>query len=130
MGKGRRSRAAALSDPRSAGGDVAGPGGPAQQNSVVVDTTRAVLLDGSTGVVVHLQRAGQAEDAYGLMLEGRINKTIERSRVLYLTDLEGLAKVAAECVSLAGRAGVPLEEFLDHLSDQMARSHAEFKADQ
>lgn len=129
MGKAARNRARNLSDPRAAGGDVAGPGGPAQQDSVVVDIGKAVLLDGSTGVVVHVTRGDDSEDAFGLMLEGRINKTTDRSRVLYLADLEGLASVAAECCSLAGRAGVSLDDFMSAFGEQLEKNHAEYVAD-
>jgi hypothetical protein len=130
MGKGDRNRrAAALTDPRKPGGDIAGPGGPAQQDSVVVDIAKAVLLDGSTGVVVHATRGEDREDAFGLMLEGRINKTQDRSRVLYLADLQGLASVAAECCSLAGRAGVGLDDFMLAFGEQLEKNHQEYLAD-
>lgn len=92
-------------DPRRPGGDIAGPGGPEDRNAVVLDTSKAVLLDHATAVIAHLTRDGQPVDAYALMLEGRINQVAERSRVLYLADLEGAADVVAHVLSLARRNG-------------------------
>lgn len=98
-------------------------------NGVVVDTTKAVLLDGSTGVLVHLTRGGREEgDGFGLMLEGRINKTQDRSRVLYLMDIDGLVAVAAECVSLADRAGQH-QAFLDAFDAQIASNRSQYEDD-
>lgn len=125
----KRHKAQRLSDPRAPGGDVAGPGGPASRDGVIVDVTRAVLLDGSTGVLVHVGRQEGGEDAFGLMLEGRINKTTDRSRVMYLMDLKGLASVAAECASLAGRSGVVLDDFMVAFGEQLARNQQAYEDD-
>lgn len=35
-------------DPRTAGGDIAGPGGPYDEGAVIFDTRNAVLLDNTS----------------------------------------------------------------------------------
>lgn len=122
MSRKRGHPAAALTDPRIPGGDIAGPRGPTDRNSVIVDVTRAVLLDHTSGVLVHTRRREEADaTAYGLMLEGRINQSPDRSKIMYLVDLDGLAAVAAECCSLAARAGVSLDEFMGAFGDALDR---------
>jgi hypothetical protein len=93
------------SDPRKVGGDIAGPGGPNERDAVVLDTSQAVLLDHATACVAHLTRKGAPLDATALMLEGKINGSPDRTRVLYLMDEEGAADVAAHLFSLAKRNG-------------------------
>lgn len=92
-------------DPRKVGGDVAGPGGPEDRDAVVLDTSKAVLLNHATALIAHLTRKGEPLDAYALMLEGKINGAQDRSRVLYLTDIDGAADVVAHLLSLAKRNG-------------------------
>lgn len=132
MGKGKRNRADAddLTDPRTPGGNLAGPGGPAHMDGVVVDTNRAVLLDGSGGVLVHVSRDGEeGGDAFGLILEGRINRTTDRAKVLYLTDLDGLVAVICQGISLAGRSGVPIEQLMSAIDVQLKANHEAYLAD-
>lgn len=107
------------SDPRRAGGDIAGPGGPYDRDAVVLDTSKAVLLDAATACVAHLTRKGEPLDATALMLEGKINGSPDRSRVLYLTDIEGAADVVAHLLSLAQRNGQE-QEFADAISESKA----------
>lgn len=90
-------------DPRELGGDISGPGGPLDRNSVVFDTTRAVLLDGAVAAVMHSQRAG---DMFGVLLEGRINRSQDRAKVLFLMDGDGLAALATEAMSAGWQAGI------------------------
>lgn len=93
-------------NPRRAGGDIAGPGGPYDQDGVVVDTTNAVLLDFSTVTLVESQRAdgGGREPAVALMLEGRVNKKTTRTKVLYMLNGDGAAAIVTELLGLAKRA--------------------------
>jgi len=95
-------------DPRRPGGDIAGPGGPYDRDAVVVDTSDAVLLDYSTVSTVELQRRSgpgpASEVAFALMLEGRVNKTRDRTRVLYLINADGVAALVTELLGLAKRA--------------------------
>lgn len=91
-------------DPRRPGGDIAGPGGPHDRDGVVVETTNAVLLDYSTVSTVEVHRGDEAETAFALMMEGRINKTTDRSRILYLLNADGAAALVTELLGLAKRA--------------------------
>jgi hypothetical protein len=92
-------------DPRRLGGDIAGPGGPHDTDGVVVDTTNAVLLDNTTVALVGVQRGGESDEvAVALMLEGRVNKTPDRVRVLFMTNADGVAALAADLLGLAKRA--------------------------
>jgi hypothetical protein len=90
------------SDPRRLGGDIAGPGGPRDRDSVVFDTTNAVILDSTVVAVMHNPSDGR--DVVGVLLEGRINRSTDRTRVLFLTDGDGLATLITEGLSLAKRA--------------------------
>jgi len=69
----------------------------------LVDTSRAVLLDGCT-VVLESFTDGQGRPVIGLELEGRVNKTTERSEVLYLLNEDGAAGIVSEMIlGLAAR---------------------------
>ena len=89
-------------DPRKTGGDIAGPGGPHDANSAIVDTTDAVLLDSSD---VCLMETGGGEVVLSMLLEGRINKTTDRARNLYLMNEDGAAALVTELIALAHRIG-------------------------
>lgn len=90
-------------DPRKTGGDIAGPGGPHDANSVIIDTTNAVLLDSSE--VVLMGSPGDPKPYLGMLLEGRINKTSDRARNLYLMNEDGAAALVTELIALAHRIG-------------------------
>lgn len=105
------------SDPRVLGGDIAGPGGPHEVDGVVVDTRRAVLLDRQE---VSLVEARAGEQAVALLLEGRINRTRERARVLFLTNADGIAALLTEVVALASRAEPLLPELRERVSERFA----------
>lgn len=87
-------------DPRKTGGDIAGPGGPHDRNSVIVDTTDAVLLDRSD---VCLVETSNGTPVLAMLLEGRINKTTDRARNLYLLNEDGAAALVTELLALAHR---------------------------
>lgn len=89
-------------DPRKTGGNIAGPGGPHDHNAVIVDTTDAVLLDSSD---VCLVETGGGEVVLSMLLEGRINKTTDRARNLYLMNEDGAAALVTELIALAHRIG-------------------------
>lgn len=90
-------------DPRKSGGDIAGPGGAHDRNSVVLDVTNAVLLD-STDVCLVETPAGTGP-FLAMLLEGRINKTPDRARNLYLLNEDGAAALVTELIALAHRIG-------------------------
>lgn len=89
-------------DPRKTGGDIAGPGGPHDRNAVILDTTNAVLLDHSN---VCLMETTGGSVVLAMLLEGRINKTPERARNLYLMNEDGAAALVTELLALAHRIG-------------------------
>lgn len=92
-------------DPRGRHGDIAGPGGPYDEHAVVVDTTNAVILDYSTVSLIGFVRGGKEDETgVGLMLEGRINRTQDRTRVLYLMNGDGAAAIVTELLGVAKRA--------------------------
>lgn len=92
-------------DPRGSHGDIAGPGGPYDEHAVVVDTTNAVILDYSTVSLIGFVRGGEEDETgVGLMLEGRINRTQDRTRVLYLMNGDGAAAIVTELLGIAKRA--------------------------
>lgn len=108
-------------DPRKSGGDIAGPGGPHDRNSVIVDTTNAVILDAATVSEVETLTG---KPALAMLLEGRIAKTPDRARNLYLMDEDGAAALVTELLALANRMGPEFgERFtarISHLIDTRA----------
>lgn len=94
-------------DPRTVHGSIAGPGGPRDRNSVVLETDRAVLFDDMTVCEVETGR-GRAlgvppTHMIAMVLAGRINKSPDRADVLFLFDLDGAAAIVTELLALAMR---------------------------
>lgn len=89
-------------DPRKTGGDIAGPGGPHDRSSVIVDTTNAVILDATTVTEVETLTG---RPALAVLLEGRIARTSDRARNLYLMEEDGAAALITEVLALAHRMG-------------------------
>jgi hypothetical protein len=93
-------------DPRRAGGGIAGPGGPFDRNAVVVDSRNAVLLDHTEVVLVETTSNGNPNPpAIGMALSGRINRSTERTQILYLMNEDGATAIVSELVGMAGRIG-------------------------
>lgn len=114
--------AKAGADPRELGGDIIG-GTPQGQGDALVDTTRAVLLDGSS--VVQMTNPSDGREIIGLMLEGRLNRQTERARVLFLLEPDGAAAVVSELVALARRGNDKGAEFDRLLADRLQKLHEE-----
>lgn len=113
-------RVDATSDPRSLGGQIAGPGGAYERDAVVVDTRRAVLLAHSS--VATFESAG-GESAVALVMSGRINQSTadDVAEVMFLMNADGAAALASEIVGLMGReAGDLRDEFMAAFSRRMA----------
>jgi hypothetical protein len=105
-----------FTDPRRAGGNISGPGGPFDRNAVVIDTQYAVLLDYTEVALVEVHHGEEKGPALALMLAGRINKTTERSQVVYLFDTDGAAAIISQLIGLASRMG---QEFLEDLTRRL-----------
>jgi hypothetical protein len=110
-------------DPRPLGGDIAGPGGPHERDAVVVDTRNAVMLDYTEVTLVKAVRAGKIDETVvALLMEGRVNKTTDRTRVVYMIGADGVAALVTELVGIAQRAragGDPaLADEIEHLMRQ------------
>lgn len=76
------------------------------REAVLLDMSKAVLLDVVIAAMAHLSRDGAPEEnAVALTLGGRINQTQDYARVLFLFDPEGAASIIAELLALFGRAG-------------------------
>lgn len=110
------------SDPRDLGGSIAGPGGPHDENAVVIDTERAVILEACEVAVVGGVRHGvlDPKPITALVLRGRINKTSERVQALYLLNEDGAAGIVTELVGVASRAGWG-EEFVERVNERMKK---------
>lgn len=87
-------------------------GSPHGRGDAVIDARRAVLLDDISVVVVGTADPTGASRALALELGGRINKSSERSDVLYLFDEDGAAAIISELLGMAGRIS---PAFLDRL---------------
>lgn len=90
-------------DPRRAGGDIISTGGGKSQT--VFDTTNAVLLENIDVALVDDLSGRHDGPVLALFLQGRINKTQERSRILYLFQEAGTAALISELMALASRIG-------------------------
>jgi hypothetical protein len=99
MSSKRKSR---YGDPRKAGGTIAGPGGPHDRDSVIIDSTNAVLLDHTN---VCQMETNTGEHIIAMALSGRINKTPERTEIVYLLGADGAAAIITELIALGGRMG-------------------------
>lgn len=109
-------------DPRKSGGDIAGPGGPHDANAVIIDTTDSVLLDGAT--VSLMGAPGRPNPILAVLLEGRINKTRDRARNLYLMNEDGAAAIVSQVLALAGRMGPEFEARFHERVQQLAAEGA------
>jgi hypothetical protein len=108
----------AHTNPRRPGGNISGPGGPHDRDSVVIDLRDAVLLGYTEVALVEAVnfKEGSKDPAIAMVLAGRINKTTEHSRILYLMGIDGAAAIISELMGLADRAG---PEFVQRLTQRM-----------
>lgn len=85
-------------------GDIIGPGDDAfAEDSVIVDTRRAVLLSYSDVCITTNGSDGQ--EFCAMLMKGRVNRSEDVSRVLYLTGPDGMAALVSQLVGLAQRKG-------------------------
>lgn len=94
-----------VGDPRKLGGDIAGPGGPHGKGDVIIDARNAVLMEHVN--VAQVDNPSDGRKAVALVLEGRINQSSDRTRVLYLFDADGAAALVTQLIALGGRSDAP-----------------------
>jgi hypothetical protein len=85
-------------------------GSPHGRHDATINATNAVLHD-STDIALVLLKARDGDvliadkPTVALALAGRINKTPDRTRVLFLTTMEGAANICSEIILAMHRAG-------------------------
>lgn len=89
-------------DPRELGGDISGPGGPFDFGQTVIDARHAVLMDYLD--VVRIDDWSADEEAFALLIQGRIHRTIDRASVMVACNLDALASIVTEIHGVAQRA--------------------------
>jgi hypothetical protein len=105
-------------DPRPLGGGIAGPGGPHDRDGVVVDTRNAVILD--TSNVAMMTNPSDGRRVVAFLLGGKINQSVQRTDVLFLTGADGAAALCAELIAIAQREGGSyIDEFIDRFTERM-----------
>jgi hypothetical protein len=102
-------------DPRRPGGDIAGPGGPFDKDAVVLDPRNAVLLGSCEVCLVeqHNFQMGETKLGVAMVLTGRINKTTDTARILFLFDIDGAGDIIAQLFGLAERGGPEIANQLE-----------------
>lgn len=106
-------------DPRRAPGSIAGPGGPHERDSVVVDAANAVLFEGMEVTVINAIRSDGVLDPdpqLAMELYGRINQTQDRARIVFLFGADGAAAIVSQLMALAARH---LPEYHDLLAERV-----------
>jgi hypothetical protein len=75
------------------------------QGDSLIDARSAVLLQEVTVVLVDSTSSEGTEPALAMELGGRINKTQQRSTVLYVMNEDGAAAIISQLLGLAHRVG-------------------------
>jgi hypothetical protein len=110
-------------DPRQLPGSIAGPGGPHDRHSVVLDTTHGVLLDAVDVAVGH--NVSDGRDFLTMVLGGRVNRSQDRASVLYMLDADGAAAIVSELEAVMRRAGGNwIEQYRAAKADRVAKLKA------
>lgn len=112
---------ARTTDTKALPGDIVGPmDDPFADDSVIVDTRRAVLLAG-TDVALTVNPSDGLEFC-ALLMSGRVNRSSDQSRVVYLTGPDGMAALVTQLIGLAQRRG---GDFANEFGTLMMRRMAE-----
>lgn len=83
------------------------------RHETIFDVRKAVLLERIDVALVEPYREGKpGGPALAMMLQGRINKTQEQARILYLINEDGAAALVSEVAALASRIGPQFRERL------------------
>lgn len=91
---------------------------------VLLDITRAILMDGVkvaavdtySNVIDQVARGASHEVRLSLEIEGRVNKSDERAKAMFLFDADGAAAIVTELIGIATRIG---PEFSKHFMARM-----------
>lgn len=107
-------------DPRKLRGSISGPGGPYDENAVVLDITNAVILEACEVALMGAVRKGVLDEMpiVTMVLRGRVNKTPDQVQVLFMLNEDGAAGIITQLVGVASRAGWR-EEFLQRVQERM-----------
>lgn len=91
-------------DPRRPGGDIIA-GSHRDNKAVTLDMTDGVLLEEVDIALMEPEIGGELTGYLNvaMTLSGRINKTEERSKILYLFDADGAAEILTELIALGSR---------------------------
>lgn len=109
-------RVVTSADPRRAGGRIIAD--PSDETSTLLDTRRAVLVDATE--VCRVDNPSDGRSVIAMFLEGRLNRSTERSAILYLLGADGAAALVSELAGLAARMGPEFEmEFRQALDARM-----------
>jgi hypothetical protein len=110
-------------DPRTLGGDIAGPGGPHDRGAVLLDMTDCVFLDAVDVAAVDGVRDGHgAGHMVYMTLGGRVNKTDRRAQVGYMLNTDGVAALITQLLALADRTGTSA---VKDLARRLAELHSD-----
>lgn len=95
-----------VKDPRQLGGSLSGPGGPFDFGGVVIDASRALIVDYQEIAKIDPESAADQQEAFACMFAGRINKTPDRASVMLLGNIDFMAATITEMHGVAERAGL------------------------
>lgn len=105
-----------IDDPRELGGDIAGPGGPFDSGGVVLDASKAILVDYQE--ICKVDEGFRGQLGFALLVEGRINQTEDRAKVMLFESLDGLAALVTEINAVTQRASPLIHEEFRRLCDE------------
>lgn len=86
------------------GGDIAGPGGPHDKGQIVINTRGALISDHITVAAIDEL---DVELPTAILIEGRINRTPHRAKVVVIVNNDGVAGFISELVGFISRAKGP-----------------------
>lgn len=94
-------------DPRALGGAMVDVGDdPFAFGQVALDTRNALLVDYQEVCKIDAEAAGESDEGFAILLQGRINQTSDRARVMVIGNLDLLAAMITECHGVAERCGL------------------------
>ena len=92
-----------FTDPRDLGGEISGPGGPYDHGAIIIDTSKALLVDHHE--IVKLDNPSDGREIIAWLIDGRINQSPDRAKVMFLGDTDFAAAIVTEIHGLMKRMG-------------------------